>query len=325
MAPSESVRQDPARLDPVAASHPFSTSAEPDAFVGATVLGDVLALERRPSRVLPLLDAWVGRFSGAVGSGDHAAANRWLRVLTDRSWPDDLRPQVDAALDRVTSPELVEAMVVELFHDGDESGAGADLVAAWGRRLVPLFVDWIVAEDAPVSRKHVVDHLAVIGRNDVEALIPHLEDPRWFVVRNFATAVGRSGSAAAIEPLQAQLSHEDDRVRVEALRGIAAIGRAGSVTTIVEALDDRSSRVRQAAISLLRAVGSDDVVALAEQVIAEKRIDAADARKLVELIAERPSAASVPALERIAARRRVFGAQKAARDAARSALIGSAS
>ena len=195
MAPSELVRQDPRRFDPVAAPRPFSVLADPDPIVGAAVLGDVLALERRPSRVLPLLDSWADRFAGAVRSADHESAYRWMAALTDRAWPDDLRPHVDDVLDRVTRPDLVEAMAIDLSHDGDTSGAGARLVGAWGRRLVPLFLEWIVVDDAPISRKYVVDHLAAIGRSDVAALLPHLDDPRWFVVRNFATAVGRSGEA----------------------------------------------------------------------------------------------------------------------------------
>lgn len=320
MVPSDPLRQDPGRPEPVAASRPFSPSADPDTVVGATVLGDVLVLERRPSRVAPLLDAWADRFIGAVRSADHVSANRWLRVLTDRSWPEDLEQQVDAALDRVTTAELVEMMAVDLSLDGRDARAGSDLVAAWGRRIVPPLLEWIVANEAPISRKLVVDHLASIGKVDVDALLPYLDDPRWFVVRNFATAVGRSGADDAVGPLTACLDHDDDRVRVEALRAIAAIRKDGAVTVIVEALGDKSDTVRHAAISLLRAVGSDDVVAIAEQVISDKRVDATDARRLVALIAERPDSSALPALERIAARRPAFGMHKAARDAARFEL-----
>jgi HEAT repeat protein len=284
--------------------------------IGALVLSDLLALERRPSRVVPLLETWLSRFTGAVEAGEHGSANRWMRVLSERSWPDDLRTLVDGVLDRAAATELIEHAAVDLSHGGGDARFGAELMEAWGRRVVPTLVEWIVVDEAPISRKQVVDHLAAIGRADVGALLPYLEDPRWFVVRNFATAIGRSGHEDAVEHLRSCLKHGDDRVRVEALRAIAAIRKDGAVTTIVESLEDPSERVRHAAISLLRAIPSDDVVSVAEQLIDDKRVGSAEARKLVALIAARPAAAAIPALERLAARRPAFGAHKAAREAA---------
>ena len=104
------------------------------------------------------------------------------------------------------------------------------------------------------------------------------------------------------------------------MRGVAAIRRDGAVTAIVEALRDESERVRQAAISLLRAVTGDDVVSIIAEVIDDKGVDASDARRLVGVIAERPSEVSRPVLEAMASRRAAFGIHKAARDAARIEL-----
>ncbi|MDX1691134.1 MAG: HEAT repeat domain-containing protein [Acidimicrobiia bacterium] len=286
--------------------------------IAVRVMSDVLAGERRPSRVGPLLDAWGDRFAGAVRRGDHDDAASWMQILVDDvEWSEDLAPLVEGVLDRVTTPDLVEILVLDLQRD---AVGGLDLLARWGRRLVPCFLDWIVVDDPPVSRKHVVDHLGVIARSDVGALLPHLQDDRWFVVRNFATAVGRSGSQEAVEPLTACLAHADDRVRVEAVRGIAALRGDAALTALVDALADDSERVRGAAISLLRAIRSDDVSTAIEAVIDERGVDAGDVRRLVSVIEDRGGPDADRVLERLAARRPVFGARKVARDAAREAL-----
>ena len=86
------------------------------------------------------------------------------------------------------------------------------------------------------------------------------------------------------------------------------------------ALHDGSLRVRQAAISLLRASPSDGVVEGVASVLESGSHDADDARRLVDVIAERRSEKARVALERLAEKRGVFAGNRPVREAARAAL-----
>ncbi len=61
---------------------------------------------------------------------------------------------------------------------------------------------------------------------------------------------------------------------------------------------------------------------MAEEAVVERRVEPADAVRLVRLIAERSDTVAVPALRRIAARRGFRGVAKAAREAAVEELEG---
>lgn len=158
------------------------------------------------------------------------------------------------------------------------------------------------------------------GRNDVRLLTPWLRDPRWFIVRNVATAVGRAGRESGIPALRGIMDHADDRVRVEVYRALAALEGDAGIATLIVALDDPSQRVRNAAVSLLRAIPSDDVCAAVAGYLAGGDPEPDDARRLVKIIAERRSEAATTALADLAGRRFAMGSSKVVRAEARAAL-----
>jgi HEAT repeat protein len=145
-------------------------------------------------------------------------------------------------------------------------------------------------------------------------------DPRWFIVRNVAISLGRTGRPQAIPALESLLDHPDHRVRVEALRGLFTLRRGEAVAPLVAALSDPEPRVRHAAVSLLRASPSREVVSALTEMLEVRPPAPAEGRRLVEVIAERRDPATPVALERLAGRRRAVGNARAVRDAARLAL-----
>jgi hypothetical protein len=80
--------------------------------------------------------------------------------------------------------------------------------------------------------------------------------------------------------------------------------------------------VRHAAVSLLHASPSREVVGALVELLETSPPAAAEARRLVELIAERADPAVPAALSRLAGRRTLMGPGRVVRDAAREALEG---
>ena len=178
----------------------------------------------------------------------------------------------------------------------------------------------MLVEEPKVNRRHLVEYLAMAGRNDVRLLTPWLRDSRWFIVRNVATAVGKTGRETALPALLAVVDHDDDRVRVEAIRAVATIEGADAIPLLVRALADPSQRVRHGAVSLLRAEPSDEVVIRVGEHLAAGDAEPDDARRLIKIIAERTSDTARQVLGGLADKRFAVGSAKAVRDAARAAL-----
>ena len=227
------------------------TVAPPDA--GVAVLRDLLRIETRRPRFHRLLRVWVGKLTAAVRVGDLARAEAWMRGLVIApTYPDEFADLVAEALDEVSEPQVLDDLVVHLAA-ADPPGTGAGLVAAWGERLARYLVQGMVVEEPPVNRRFLVEFLSWVGRDDVRLLAAFVADSRWFVVRNVAIALGRTGRPQAVPPLESLLDHPDHRVRVEALRGLFVLKRGEAVGSLVAALADPEPRVRHAAVSLLHA------------------------------------------------------------------------
>jgi hypothetical protein len=291
--------------------------------IGVHVFRDLLRVEHRPDRFQRLLRIWSGKIGAAIREGEFALAGAWMRALTERPvFAEEFASDVAAARKDLSRPDLFMALEKGLVKAGNPDSADS-LLAAWGEPLVDYLIGQIVVEEPIVNRRHIVEHLGMAGRGDVRLLTARLADPRWFVVRNVATAIGKTGRSTALPSLEGAIAHKDDRVRVEVLRSIAVLKGDDAVAEVVEALSDPSPKVRQAAASLLRSIPSPDVVpAIVDALERGVGGGAEDSRRLVEVIGERRGEHVREALERLASKKFALGASKAVKDAARAALEG---
>jgi len=282
------------------------------------MLRELLASEHTP--IGDLLETWVADVAESVRAGEFRVAAAWLNaVLVDPQYPPSWSEQVGAAFETLSRPEVLDDLLVRLAGSQPAVG-GPELVAAWGRPLVDYMIDLMVLDDPPVGRRRLIEFLGWAGRGDVRVLATHIHDPRWFVARNLAIALGRTGRPSAVPALQQLTQHPEPRVRVEVLRSLALLDNEGTVDVVATGLFDRSSRVRHAALTLLRANPSPAVVASLAGAVESGRAGAEQARKLVAAIAERRHDGVTEALGRIAGRRSLTRAGRAGRDAARAAL-----
>jgi hypothetical protein len=281
---------------------------------------DLLRIEQRHERFRRLLRAWAAKVTAGIRSGDFASAGIWMKAVTENPvFPGEYALHVTDAIRELSRPALLDELVAKLAKAGDPPEAVA-LLSGWGEPLVGYLVAGMLVDEPKVNRRHLVEYLAMAGRNDVRLLTPWLRDPRWFVVRNVATAIGKTGRETAIPALMAVVDHDDERVRVEAIRALATIEGEGAVPLLVRSLGDSSQKVRNAAVSLLRAEPSDEVVLQVGEHLAAGDVDPDDARRLIKILAERPSDNARRVLAGLAEKRFAVGSAKAVRDAARSAL-----
>ncbi|MCJ7725107.1 MAG: HEAT repeat domain-containing protein [Acidimicrobiia bacterium] len=288
--------------------------------IGVQVLLDLLRVETRPNRVRRVLRIWESKVATAIRSRDLAAAESWMRGISGSdAIPPEHAAAVGASVAALSRPALIDDLLVWLV-DSDSIEDASGLLSEWGDPIVGRMIDLMAVDDPPVNRRYMVDVLATIGRSESRLLVPHASDHRWFIVRNVAIALGRAGRLATIPVLRSLIGHEDARVRVEAIRGLAAVDSEATLGDVVAAFQDSDRRVRQAAVSLLRACPSPEVVTRLSEVVRLGKVNALEAERLVEVIGERRDDAARLALEDIANRRGRSRAPKAIRSAAKRQL-----
>lgn len=296
----------------------FLEDSDPQA-AGPEVLGRLLGLERAPGRLRRLLGVWQAKVRSAVARGDLAAATAWVRVVAGHRADGEAAAIRDAALAALADEDLLEDLARVIVATGDDGAAGV-LLADLGRPAIGVFVDWMAVDDPPVPRRYIVGMLARVGRADVKGLAARLSDERWFIVRNVAIALGRTGRSQAVEPLLAVRMHDDERVRVEVLRSVATLMGDEAARFLLEALTDPSRRVRAAGLSLLKATPSPEVVPGLAALVEAGSLDTETALAAVTLIAGRRDPRVGEVLRGFAERRMATGSRKAVRDAARKLL-----
>jgi hypothetical protein len=293
-----------------------------DVIAGVRVFRDLLRVEQRADRFRRLLRIWWGKVAGFVRSGDWESAGMWMRALTDAPvFPEEYSGLVADARHDLAWDGLFEELVVGLVA-AESPATAAPLLASWGEPLVDYLVSQIVTDDPIVNRRHIVEFLGMAGRGDVRLLTARLADPRWFVVRNIATAIGKADRISALPALQSVANHEDERVRLEVIRAIGALKADEAIPGVLAFLADPSPKVRQAVASLLRSSPADSVVPGIVEALQAGIGSPADAKRLVGIIAERRGPGVREALETLADRRFALGASRAVRDLARKALAG---
>jgi hypothetical protein len=289
---------------------------------GVATLRDLLRIETREARFKRVLRVWEGKVVAALRARDLAAAEAWFKSVTVHpTFPGEFVAHVQRAFQALARPAVIDDLLEWLVAE-EKIEEGAALLAAWGEPVVNRIVELMAMEEPPISRRHQVDLLAVVGRSDTRLLIMHLNDRRWFIARNMAIAIGRTGRLQGVGPLRSLLSHPDPRVRVEALRGVAALDSDLGLPDIVKGFRDDNPRVRQAAVTLLRASPNPQVIPVLAGLVERGGLSGADSERLVEVIAERKGPEAEAALRRFAERRFARGGARAAREAARRALKG---
>ena len=107
----------------------------------------------------------------------------------------------------------------------------------------------------PKARRTVCDAVCEIGKNQLDQILPFLEDRRWYLVRNVVYILGRIGKEEALPSVQKALGHREMRVRREAVQALGFIGGSKAFQLLIKALQDADVRIRCAAALNLGKVG----------------------------------------------------------------------
>lgn len=221
--------------------------------IGWLVLGDLFEIEARPDRVKRLLRIWTAKLGASIKAENFEEGVQWLRVVQGR--------QIDArVLDNAFNQVASNEVMAILTQDGPRVPERDELLIELSRRSGSRVLEQLATEEDPGRRRMLIDIVTEIARVDIRSILPGLSDPRWYVVRNLAIALGKSGRKAAGEPLAKLADHEDHRVRIEALRALIPCLGDAAVDHLVKALADEHVRVRAAAADLLEVV--DDELAV---------------------------------------------------------------
>lgn len=136
-----------------------------------------------------------------------------------------------------------------------------DYMAVLGERGISAMVEALGAEEDMSVRKFIIDTLTALCRDRVALLGAHINDPRWFLVRNLVTIMARLHSQETLPFLRLTMEHPNPKVRYESIRALGLTGGREASELLMRGLSDADEKARVLCIRWLgrlqevRAVG----------------------------------------------------------------------
>jgi HEAT repeat protein len=240
----------------------------------------------------------VEEFSAALEVGDVATAVRLAPLLAAASDPEARR---------VASETGVPA-AVRAFKTYDRSHH-ADLTAvlvALGESAVPAILEALAQEESLTVRKRLLEVVARQGERAFPYLLPLLDDPRWFVVRNAAFLLRRLEHPDAAGLLKARLPGSKPKVLAEILKVLVALQDPEWFSLLLQSLDSADEERRMVAIEVASRIRHPDVVrALLERLSPRigGRLREPFSLELINALGRLRDPAALPALREVLAMR----------------------
>jgi hypothetical protein len=182
------------------------------------------ATERQRIRVGPVRE--IEQLTSAIEDAGRRAA--WTEALHAAQaliriaprMPEEERRTFAITVKRAIPRPLLQGFVQFAIRTAEEQARASEVLEWMGLDAVELMVDSIRESESPAPRQFLYDTLARMPAS-VPLLLPLLQSPRWYEVRNAAGLLGRLLRPEAVAPLKGLLVHADPRVRAAALEALS--------------------------------------------------------------------------------------------------------
>jgi HEAT repeat protein len=185
------------------------------------------------------------------------------RNATDRRLAEELRLVSRQALDRLTAEDLLGFLVASVCARSLNKEMRELLVrihSFLGEKVTRRLMDRLAEVGDAQARRFLAEALIRQGMSAVPVLLQHLEDERWYVVRNAVGILGEIRAREAVPRFLPLLRHEETRVRREALRALTRIGGPEAVGILLRMAEQGDPELRPQALLSLGAMKDPSAV-----------------------------------------------------------------
>ena len=259
------------------------------------VLGEAVSLWRRePVGELSALRL-AHEFAATLDLGDLEAAQRLATLVMATP---SLAAQEMACRGGV-------AAAVRALRAGERQGSATIVVilVTLGERALPTVVEALAEEDNLTVRKRLIETIIRQGPVAVRHLLPYLDDPRWFVVRNAVFILRRLGCREMLPQLKALVATARPQVVAEILKAMVAFEDPEWLPFLQRELDSTDSQRQLGAIGVASRIRLPQVVqSLADRLRQRLGVRLRDDAVIAELICglgRLRDAAALPILQHV--------------------------
>ncbi|MEN8375903.1 MAG: hypothetical protein ABFS34_10685 [Gemmatimonadota bacterium] len=238
----------------------------------------------------------------AVTALDKSDPTALLKVLADA--PEGLaRDAANAAVAAGWAQLARPDSFLRVLDESAYTDAGIELLIQHaGPTAIDPLLDRLVAAEDRSERRWLLNRLAEFGDSVAAPAMARLEGAPWFFMRNILHLLRQVGTTIPDIPPDPYLTHEDPRVRLEAVRFFAAT-RSGE-RAIAAAIVDSEPSVVGVGLALAAEDCPPAVVSLLAHRVADRHLPVDLRAQAVRILADHPTREGLDALKAIATRGR---------------------
>ena len=188
--------------------------------------------------------------------------------------------------------------------------------AAIGSSAMKTLLRILEDEESRHVRLLICQALAQTGEKAVAAVAGKVNHPQWFVVRNAVSILGQIGTADCVPHLRKALTHQDSRVRREALKGLVSVKTEEAIDAVCACVSEEDTDMCKAALGWIAAMGTERALPALQNLLGKESIWKSDddvVRLAIEALETIESESAVALLEELTETRRLlFRRRKAA-------------
>jgi HEAT repeat protein len=284
--------------------------------LSVTMLIDLFGLERDKGRAAEIATDMEALAEDLLLSGAYEDTLRVTTSLAERTRkPGSMgRDASLQALDRL-GESLAMRETAALIGEIDETGwiSIRTVIDVVGVATIEALKPIIMVEEHTLASQRAEQAILGFGQLAVSRLASLVDDERWFVQRNGARLLGRTGSPEAVPLLQPLLRRSDARVVREAVSALGTINDPAAARAIHTVLRSATGAQRTAVIDVLVAGKDRRVVPILVHVLRESQPLGKDHAMVLETAKALGTVGSdegVPALKTLADRRAFWRRKK---------------
>ena len=195
--------------------------------------------------------------------------------------PDACRKAIETV---GTSRALAEATMTIGEQTEEEFAAFEKLIDTIGPSTAPALIA-TYREDGGAATDRATSLLIALGPAAIPAIASGLDDKPAFIQRERAKALGKIGTAAAVQPLQSLLRRGDARVLPIAVTAMAGIAEPAAERALHTVLKAASGQARAAVISALVSMKEPRIVPMLARVLQDSDPFSDDHPLIIETLA----------------------------------------
>ena len=224
------------------------------------ILMEILRVEKDDESFSELVNILDGLLETFIARGDLLHAIRVLELYGElvsqtQGLPGPRLECTNKSFEKISESHRIKGLETMLNQaDHVATDHFFDFFQLLGKHSVePLFVLLGGLKQARIRRTlcEALVRLCKDNKSNMKALLGHLEDNRWFVLRNLLYILGKIADPGSLDRLELLVIHEDSRVRKELVNVLDGIDEVKAKDLLVIYLNDSDASIRlQSARSL---------------------------------------------------------------------------